>query len=405
MARTDANISKETLNFICSQIGVTTLFLSQKTGLPEGKIGEWLDADNDAFPTLNQAKYLAKVLKVPFAGLYMKKENLPIRQLPSLRNLRTLPYSYPMDDSSLNLAVIELIRYHEFLTFSEKEMDIQATSLSLPTVADDASVAEYAKAIREYFELELNAQFKLGSSRQFYLYVREKIESRGIFIHCFTGVDVEIARGVAIYNETAPIIGINDKDRYPAKTFSIIHELIHIIRRQSTLCNEMFSSFSTQSDEAFCNAVAGEVLVPTAALNALIIAQNITSISLAEIDTMAKRFSISKEVMARRLHDTERFSRDVYITFANEIRQIFLQERDAARIARQEGKGKPVYTNVSRDAIDKTSSTICRILLIGHSDGYFSKQEVSGLLGIKEKHIPKFLAEVAKWQLVLAQAR
>lgn len=51
---------------------------------------------------------------------------------------------------------------------------------------------------------------------------------------------------------------------------------------------------------------------------------------------------------------------------------------------------------MSREAIDKTSSAICRVLLIGHSDGYFSKQEVSGFLGIKEKHIPKFFAEVEK---------
>ena len=397
MARADANINKETLAFICSQIGVTKVFLSQRTGHPETKIDAWLNADNDAYPTINQAKSLAKVLKLPFAGLYMNKNNLPIKKLPSIRNLRTLPDSYPMDDSALNLAVIELIRYHGFLTSSEKEMDIHTTPLSLPTISDDASVAEYAIVIREFFELALDAQFKLGSTRQFYLYVREKIESKGIFVHCFTGVDVEIARGVAIYNETAPIIGINDNDRYPAKTFSIIHELVHILKHRSTLCNEMFSSFSSQIEEVFCNAVAGEVLVPAAALGAFLSAKKITNISLDDIDTMAKRFSISKEVITQRLYDTKRFSKDQYDTFTSEIRQIFLQERESEKIAKQEGIGRPVFMNVSGGAVDKTSPSICKILLIGYSDGYFSKQEVSGLLGIKEKHIPKFFSEVAKW--------
>lgn len=397
MARTDANINKETLAFICSQVGVTTVFLSQRTGHPEEKISAWLDVDNYSFPTINQAKSLAKVLKVPFAGLYMNRNNLPIKQLPSLRNLRTLPYSCPMDDSALNLAVVELVRYHDFLTSAEAEMDINTIPLSLPAISDDASIADYAKAIRDYFELELDAQFKLGSARQFYLYVREKIERKGIFVHCFTGVDVEIARGVAIYNETAPIIGINDNDRYPAKTFSLIHELVHILKHQSTLCNEMFSSFSSQIEEVFCNAVAGEVLVPAAALGAFLSAKKIADISLDDVDTMAKRFNISKEVITRRLYDTQRFSKDEYDTFTSEIRQIFLQERETEKLARQEGSGKTVYTNVSREAVDKTSPTICRILLIGYSDGYFSKQEVSGFLGIKEKHIPKFFAEVAKW--------
>ena len=57
--------------------------------------------------------------------------------------------------------------------------------------------------------------------------MRQKVEGKGIFVHCFTGVDVEIVRGISIFNDTTPIIGLNDNDRYPAKTFSIIHELVH----------------------------------------------------------------------------------------------------------------------------------------------------------------------------------
>ena len=162
-ARIDANINKETICFICSQIGVTTTFLSQRTGLAEDKVGAWLDVSSDAYPTLNQAKNLAKVLKVPFAGLYMHKDNLPIKQLPSLRNLRTLPYSSP-DDSSLNLAVVELIRYHDFLTSAEAELKIVAPTLTLPSIRETADVAEYAKIIRTYFGLELDVQFKLQSA-------------------------------------------------------------------------------------------------------------------------------------------------------------------------------------------------------------------------------------------------
>ena len=394
--RIDANINKETVSFVCSQIGVTTAFLAQRTGFSEDKVDAWLDVSSDAFPTLNQAKNLAKVLKVPFAGLYMHKNNLPIKQLPSLRNLRTLPY-LSIDDSSLNLAVAELIRYHEFLVSTEAELDIATAPLALPAIPDSTDIAGYAQLIRTYFGLELETQFNLTSSRQFYLYVRQQIESKGIFVHCFTGVDVEIARGISIFNEAAPLIGINDMDRYPAKTFSIIHELVHILMRQSTLCNEMFASFSSQNEEVFCNAVAGEVLVPAVSLNVVLNAKKLTVFSLEDIEVIAKKYSVSKEVITRRLYDTNRISKDEYDTYANEIRQNFLQQREADKIARQEGRGKQVFTNVSRGAVDKTSPAICKVLFIGYSDGYFSKQEVSGLLGIKEKHIPKFLTELAKW--------
>lgn len=397
MVRTDANINKETLNFICSQIGVTVTFLSKKTGQKEDRINSWLDTLNTDYPTINQAKELAKVLKVPFAGLYMNKNILPIKKLPNLRNLRTLPYGVVMGDSSLNLAVAELIRYHEFLTSAESELKIEAVPLSLPAIDDNASISEYAKIIRDFFDIQMVDQFKLPTPRQFYLYVRQKIENKGIFIHCFTGVDIQIARGISIFNETAPIIGINDNDRYPAKTFSIIHELVHILKRQSTICNEMITSFSSAAEEVFCNAVAGEVLVPAASLSAYLTEKNITFIGLDDVETMASRFSISKEVIIRRLLDTNRFSKDEYNNFADEIRQTLSWQKEEDKLARQEGRGKPVLKNVSREAIDKTSPTICRVLLIGYSDGYFSKQEVSGFLRIKEKHIPNFLAEVSKW--------
>jgi len=394
--RIDANINKETIGFICEKIGVTTSFLAKKTGLTEDKVRSWLDPSNDAYPTLNQAKTLAKALKVPFAGLYMHKDNLPIKQLPSLRNLRTVQYA-STDDSSLNLAIVELIRYHDFLISTESELDITTSLLTLPTIPDKGSVTEYASLIRTYFGLELNEQFKLQSARQFYLYVRQLVESKGIFVHCFTGVDVDVARGISIFNEAAPIIGINDKDRYPAKTFSIIHELVHILKKQSTLCNEMFTSFSTQSEEVFCNAVAGEVLVPKDSIGVVLSAQKLSSFNFDTIEAIAKKYNVSKEVITRRLFDTSQISKDEYDTYAIEIRQNFENERRAQKVARQEGKALKIAKVPSREAADKMSPAICKALLIGYSDGYFSKKEMSGILGIKEKHIPKFLMEVAKW--------
>jgi Zn-dependent peptidase ImmA (M78 family)/transcriptional regulator with XRE-family HTH domain len=397
MTRAKALINKETLVHICSHIGVTTAFLAQRTNIAADSIAKWLSLDDATVPTINQAKTLAKALRVPFAGLYMSKDSINFKHLPNLRNLRTLPDGVVIDDSALNLAIIDLVRARDFLYSSESELGLVNALLSLPVIPESATPTEYAKTIRAFLGLELDAQFKSTSARQFYLYVREQVESKGIFIHCFTGVEVEAVRGIAIFDEASPIIGINDDDRYPAKTLSIIHELVHVLKRQSTLCNDMYSSFSLQGEEVFCNAVAGEALVPAASLDAYLNAHKLSSISLNDIKTMSERFSVSKEVITRRLFDTSHFSKDEYDTFTNEIRQPFEQEREAAKIARMEGRGQSIPRNVSREAVDKNSAAICRVLLIGYGEGFFSKQDLSGLLGIKEKHIQKFIAEVAKW--------
>lgn len=75
----------------------------------------------------------------------------------------------------------------------------------------------------------------------------------------------------------------------------------------------------------------------------------------------------------------------------------FLRMKDRHRkLLDRKGRSSNIAKVPSRKLL-KTSPAICKVLLIGYSEGYFSKQEVSGLLGIKEKHIPEFLKEVAKW--------
>lgn len=71
---------------------------------------------------------------------------------------------------------------------------------------------------------------------------------------------------MAIVDDSMPIIGINDNDRYPAKYFSILHELVHIIKRTSSICNDMIGSTPWDDEEVFCNTVVGEVLVPRTVL-------------------------------------------------------------------------------------------------------------------------------------------
>ena len=104
---------------------------------------------------------------------------------------------------------------------------------------------------------------------------------------------------MTIVDDSIPIIGINDDDRYPAKSFSIIHELVNIIKRVSSICNDMFGTNPWDDEEVFCNVVAGEVLVPKVAL--ISVAKNYTDFSIDDVDSIVNKFSVSLEVIARRL--------------------------------------------------------------------------------------------------------
>lgn len=369
-------------------------YITRMTKFPEEKVALWEDEHSGKFPTINQAKAIAKCYRIPFAGLYMNFSDINVKHLPQMRNLRTLPDA-SIDNSALNLAMADILSARELLIESKKALKeaIPAFSISV-NGPDDVNI--WARAIHNTLGLTSEVQYRCPSARQLHLFVRNAAEEAGIFVHCFTGIDTEIVRGFAIYDDVLPMIGLNNEDRYPAKTFSIIHELVHLIKRSSAVCNEMLSSFSVQKEEVFCNAVAGEVLVPKANLLKQLGGRTPEEIDLDMIEAIAAKFSVSKEVICRRLLDTQKITQPHYSSLMATIRTAFENEREQMREYRRI-TGKPIPRNISREAIDQNSSSLCKTFYHGFREGYFDKQDVARYLGVKQNHIDKFMWEVSKW--------
>lgn len=395
MAYIYAQINKNTLAYIFEGKKVSRDYVVSKTGIKPDKLDRWLNTQDVLFPTINQAKSIANCLHIPFAGFYMNPEHVKLKSIPSVKNYRTLYGGVELDDSAINIAMMDLLRERDFLLESSKENDISLPIFNLSIALRDNPIL-WAKSIRELFDIQLDVQYKCTSSRKFYLYLREKIEAAGIFVHCFTDVPMEMARALAIYDKDMPIIGLNDEDRPPAKSFSMIHELVHIFKRESSLCNDMRS---IRSEEVFCNAVAGELLVPKAALESTIKFKEMHKpYNKQDIEYLANKFSVSKEVIIRRLLDTGHINDTVYDTYADEFRRDVELQKEERKIAKQEGRSLPGPKKVvSREAIDRTSAAVCKVLCHGYGNEIYSKQDIARHLGISQKHVNKFLMEVAAW--------
>lgn len=395
MAYTYALINKSTLSHICTGKKVSPEYVISKTNLIPSKVHLWMNPDDPTLPTINQAKAIASCLHIPFAGLYMNPEDVKLKSIPSVKNYRTLYGTSTSDNSAINIAMLDLLDERDFLIETNHELEIPLPAFNLSITLPEDPI-KWAAEIRRLFDIRLDTQYRCTSARKFYLYLREKIEAVGIFVHCFTDVPIETARGLAIYDSSMPIIGLNDEDRQPAKSFSMIHELVHIFKRESSLCNDIRSA---RREEVFCNAVAGEVLVPTSALNAVIQAKEMGKpFSKYAIEQLAKKFSVSKDVIIRRLLDTKRISQVEHDAYADEFRRDVELQKEEQRIARQEGRKIPGPTReVSREAIDRTSATVCRTLYHGYGNDIFSKQDIARHLGISQKYVNKFLTEVSTW--------
>ena len=390
-----ARVNKETLRFIRDRKQVSFDYVERITKYPKTKVSLWEDESSDTFPTIRQAKELAKCYRVPFAGFYMNSTDINVKHLPKIVNKRSMMIG-TQDDSAVNLALLDLMNDRDFFV-ETKEALHESIPKFVFRIPETLPASEWARMIRDYFDISLLEQYRFPSRRKFYLYVREKIEAKGIFIQGFQKVDVGILRGVAIVDDSMPIIGINDDDRYPAKSFSIIHELVHIIKRASSICNDMFGSSPMNSEEAFCNAVAGEVLVPRTAL--ISVAKSYNDFSVEDVDSMARKFSVSSEVIARRLYDIGKRNKPWYDHISDELEKRFNMEREDMKAAVKSGLIDGPRRNMSREAVDRNSSLMCEVLLRGLSEGIFDKADISAHIGIGQKHVNKFVSEVMGWYL------
>src|SRR5690625_7377925 len=111
------------------------------------------------------------------------------------------------------------------LNQNQKKKPTQITNMNSFT----GTIQEQAKQIREWLGVSMDTQKSWISSSQALTNWKNLIEEKDIYVVQFPFVEVEECRGFAIAEEKIPVIGINPKDSYNARIFTLIHELDHVL--------------------------------------------------------------------------------------------------------------------------------------------------------------------------------
>ena len=125
---------------------------------------------------------------------------------------------------------------------------------------------------------------------------RERLEDKGVFVFVtnqfnhWSRTDPTIFRGLSIYHERLPIIIINGSDTYKARSFTLFHELGHLLMKDTAI--DVSFGDSTNNKESICDEFAGNILMPTDLIieKGKKIKQNAT---LEKIETISKKFKTS----------------------------------------------------------------------------------------------------------------
>ena len=307
---------------------------AQKAAIRPEALEAW-EAGEDA-PSIPQLRKLAEVYKRPLVVFYLPR---PPKDFDALRDFRRLPADVP--DESPELAS-EIRWAHEM-----REVALEVYRLleeEIPTFSVRGTLTESPVAVADRLQTALGFKpehmFGITEWYDAYRVRREALEAAGVLCFQITGVDVAEARGFSINLRPFPVVAVNAGDAVAARMFTLLHEAAHLALGAAGTC-DLHSRGSEERDriEVFCNAVAGEALVPSGYLHrepALRGVRGQVDWPDLTVRDLATRYRVSREVILRRFLELGLTSPQFY--------RAKRAEYQAADVA-PEGSGGNFYNN------------------------------------------------------------
>ncbi len=303
------NINPHILRQCREQIGLSIEVAKQKANIStlanieKGKIK----------PTFIQLKKIADLYHVP--QWVFLREQLPSNyqftaSMPAFRKFAES--RHPVFDYKIRAVMTEVERIRNFILELREDMEEPIQLFSPPEIENFSAIAA-ASLARKW----------LGFSEGIYKVEqwRKAIENKDIFIFMtskylgWSKIELDRFRGLSIYKDKLPIIIINDSDAFKAQSFTLFHELGHLLQKQNALDSE--ENYLDQTYlEKWCNEFAGEVLMPRAnvlkELKQELLLDNNFLQGLSEIKRVAETFSVSTYACTVRLRNLQIISLNQY---------------------------------------------------------------------------------------------
>lgn len=304
----------------CNRLGI-------KDGVKESaeeKLAGYEDSSKD--PSRAMLKKMSVVYRIPLLAFYLDKPpNRPERG----EDFRTVPDDVREDNAFL---VDTLIRNIRSIQSTLKQILIEQEEATPVNFVDSLSMNDGVLAVANKIKTEINFDLEEYRKKPDHLrafkYLREIAEDAGVFVLLkgnlgshHSDIEVEAFRGFALADEVVPFVVLNDKDAKSAWSFSILHELAHLVLGRTGI-----SGAVNETDiEMFCNQVASSILIPD--IEAILLETNDTESIINEITVHADKWNVSHSQLAYRLHLRGDYSIGVWRTLNSHFRDLWLDQR------------------------------------------------------------------------------
>lgn len=333
---------------------------------------------------------LLKMTKVYRRSLLLFYMSAPPRKGNRGQDFRTLPPDYSASDDALVDALIRSVLVRQGVlraAMEDDEEDIEKIQF-VGSVKIGDGVAKVLALLKRVLQIDHKDFYAQSNSDKAFAFLRSRVEQAGVFVLLIgslgshhTAIELELFRGFALADEFVPFIILNDHDSHAAWSFTLIHELTHILLGQSGISG----SQTEQEYEKFCNKVAGEFLLPTEEIFQLEIS-NSTPLEAAQeqITQFAKKRNLSSSMVAYKLFQEGVISGAFWKQLSDFFRERWLQARDNKQRYSKEKESGPSYYLVRRHRVGSNLIKLVNRML---SSGMITTTKAGQVLGVRAKNV------------------
>jgi Zn-dependent peptidase ImmA (M78 family) len=262
----------------------------------------------DKIPTYKQLADLSDLYEVP-DWVFISDELPQEFQLKQSPFFRTIANQQGAESYKIRRLMSKVTKFREFFLDMRAEQEIPIPKFKPPEKIEDTKIM--AEKIREWLDW--------GDQPISFEEIRGKIENKGVLVFLTAKhiskfkFDIKEFRGLAIYNKHLPWIIINDSDALKAQSFTLCHELGHLISQDSILDIQN----TENQKEKWCDDLAGNILMPEEFFLKEASSYNLEY--LEQIKKLAKYFQVSAFSCLVRLRKLKKISQASYQNFENTL--------------------------------------------------------------------------------------
>ncbi|HEY6184946.1 MAG TPA: XRE family transcriptional regulator [Terriglobales bacterium] len=388
MARIEANPTLSVLVWARESSGLSSEAAAQKAGIESERLLAWESGEEK--PTFAQLRKLATIYKRPLAIFYL--ENPPKGFAPMVDYRRSTTSEKSLSTPELTFEIRKAHDRREWALELFDQIEVKPPEVTGATLPRNTEAA--AAEVRRFLNVSLQAQTTWRTDYEAFKQWRLLIERAGILTFQANDVETTEARGFSVADRPLPVAIANIKDAPRGRIFTLLHELVHILLRESGICDLHESDEDEHSRvEAYCNRVAGAALFPQDALTRM---QTVvkhkkgqTAWTDDELGEISRYFGGSREAALVRLLTLGYTTQEYYDEKREQFLKLYAEQKERDKL--KGGFAPPLEV-----ALTSVGPTFTSLVIESFNRERITASDVSDYLQIRLKHLADVQRDYSK---------